>query len=210
MLLEPMLVHKAADAFRTISEVSQTLDVPQHVLRFWEGKFPAIKPLKRAGGRRYYRPEDIDLLRGIRTLLYGEGYTVKGVQKLLREGGAKHICEVGRIGVRKAGRPSVAAEPAQLVALRSAADSAEEFELTEEDGDDEALDEVQDETPDGDANEAPNQTQDYAPAAVPLNHRDKLEAALAELLALRDLLRVVRAPMDSGPAEDDSGAAEAA
>lgn len=77
---------KSADAFRTISEVADKLDIPQHVLRFWESKFSQVKPLKRGGGRRYYRPEDIDLLRRIRTLLYNEGYTIKGVQKLLREG----------------------------------------------------------------------------------------------------------------------------
>ncbi len=80
---------KSAAAFRTISEVSNDLDVPPHVLRFWESKFAQVKPLKRGGGRRYYRPEDIDLLRSIRELLYTEGYTIKGVQKLLREGGAK-------------------------------------------------------------------------------------------------------------------------
>ncbi|MEE8188182.1 MAG: MerR family transcriptional regulator [Kiloniellales bacterium] len=77
---------KSAAAFRTISEVSQELEVPQHVLRFWESKFTPVKPLKRGGGRRYYRPEDIDLLRRIRNLLYTEGYTIKGVQRLLREG----------------------------------------------------------------------------------------------------------------------------
>lgn len=86
---------KSAAAFRTISEVSQQLDVPQHVLRFWETKFPQIRPLKRGGGRRYYRPEDIDLLRRIRQLLYGEGYTIKGVQRLLRETGAKAVAEDG-------------------------------------------------------------------------------------------------------------------
>ncbi|MFT3808637.1 MAG: MerR family transcriptional regulator [Micropepsaceae bacterium] len=87
---------KSPDAFRTISEVSSDLDVPQHVLRFWEGKFAQIKPLKRGGGRRYYRPEDVDLLRGIQHLLYGDGYTIKGVQKLLRENGVKHVVAAGR------------------------------------------------------------------------------------------------------------------
>jgi len=82
---------KAPDAFRTIREVSEELDVPQHVLRFWESKFTQIKPLKRGGGRRYYRPDDIVLLRRIRALLYVEGYTIKGVQKLLREGGARAL-----------------------------------------------------------------------------------------------------------------------
>jgi len=80
---------KSAAAFRTISEVASQLDLPQHVLRFWETKFPQIKPLKRGGGRRYYRPEDVDLLRRIRALLYDDGYTIRGVQKLLRQNGSK-------------------------------------------------------------------------------------------------------------------------
>ena len=77
---------KSASAFRTISEVADELDIPQHVLRFWETKFPQIRPLKRGGGRRYYRPEDVDLLRQVSSLLYREGYTIRGAQKLLREG----------------------------------------------------------------------------------------------------------------------------
>jgi DNA-binding transcriptional MerR regulator len=80
---------KSAAAFRTISEVASELDVPSHVLRFWETKFSQVRPLKRGGGRRYYRPEDITLLRRIRSLLYDDGYTIKGVQKLLREGGLR-------------------------------------------------------------------------------------------------------------------------
>ena len=80
-------VRKAPTAFRTISEVADDLHIPQHVLRFWETKFPQLKPLKRGGGRRYYRPEDIGLLRRISDLLYTQGYTIKGVQRLLREGG---------------------------------------------------------------------------------------------------------------------------
>lgn len=76
---------KSATAFRTISEVADELDVAQHVLRFWESKFPQVKPLKRGGGRRYYRPEDVSLLRDIQSLLYKEGYTIKGAQKLLRQ-----------------------------------------------------------------------------------------------------------------------------
>lgn len=85
----PRRVEKSAAAFRTISEVAEELDVPQHVLRFWETRFPPVRPLKRGGGRRYYRPEDIDLLRRIRDLLYDQGYTIKGVQRLLREGALK-------------------------------------------------------------------------------------------------------------------------
>jgi DNA-binding transcriptional MerR regulator len=89
-------VNKAPDAFRTISEVAEELDLPQHVLRFWESRFPHIKPLKRGGGRRFYRPEDIDLLRGIRRLLYADGYTIKGVQRILREQGVRTVQSVGQ------------------------------------------------------------------------------------------------------------------
>jgi DNA-binding transcriptional MerR regulator len=89
---------KSAEAFRTISEVALELDVPQHVLRFWESRFAQIKPVKRAGGRRYYRPDDIDLLKGIRALLYNDGFTIKGVQKVLKERGLRHVAEVGRGG----------------------------------------------------------------------------------------------------------------
>ncbi len=89
-------MEKTADAFRTISEVAQDLDLPQHVLRFWETRFVQIKPLKRGGGRRYYRREDIELLRAIRQLLYGEGYTIKGVQKILKEQGARGVVATWR------------------------------------------------------------------------------------------------------------------
>jgi len=82
---------KSASAFRTISEVAAELDIQAHVLRFWETKFAQVKPLKRGGGRRYYRPDDIDLIRRIRDLLYTDGYTIKGVQKLLRDGGVKAL-----------------------------------------------------------------------------------------------------------------------
>ena len=83
--------HKAPDAFRSISEVADELDLPQHVLRFWESRFRDIKPMKRGGGRRYYRPDDVNLLRGIRHLLYGEGYTIRGVQRILKEHGIKSV-----------------------------------------------------------------------------------------------------------------------
>jgi DNA-binding transcriptional MerR regulator len=87
---------KSPEAFRTISEVAAELDVPQHVLRFWETKFAPVRPLKRGGGRRYYRPGDLDLLRGIHALLYRDGLTIKGVQKILRERGPRYVMEVGR------------------------------------------------------------------------------------------------------------------
>lgn len=89
---------KAPDAFRTISEVADDLDVPQHVLRFWESRFNQIRPMKRAGGRRYYRADDVDLLRGIRQLLYGEGYTIRGVQRILKDHGVKFVQTVWQEG----------------------------------------------------------------------------------------------------------------
>ena len=92
---------KAPDAFRTISEVADDLDIPQHVLRFWESRFAHIKPMKRAGGRRYYRPDDVDLLRGIRHLLYGEGYTIRGVQRILKEHGVKFVQGVWQAGAEQ-------------------------------------------------------------------------------------------------------------
>jgi DNA-binding transcriptional MerR regulator len=89
---------KAPDAFRIISEVADDLDVPQHVLRFWESRFPQIRPMKRGGGRRYYRPDDIGLLKGIRHLLYSEGYTIRGVQRILREQGVGFVQTVWQEG----------------------------------------------------------------------------------------------------------------
>lgn len=86
-------MQKSSSAFRTISEVATELDVPKHVLRFWEGKFNQLRPMKRGGGRRYYRPEDVDLLRGIRWLLYSDGYTIKGVQRILRDNGVRFVKE---------------------------------------------------------------------------------------------------------------------
>lgn len=105
---------KSAAAFRTISEVAGELDVPPHVLRFWETKFAQVKPLKRGGGRRYYRPEDVGLLRAIRDLLYTDGYTIKGVQKLLREGGVKAVTGAGAPETAAENRPmpvEIAARP---------------------------------------------------------------------------------------------------
>ena len=101
---------KSPDAFRTISEVAEDLDLPQHVLRFWETRFNQIRPLKRGGGRRYYRPDDVDLLKGIRHLLYGEGYTIKGVQRILKSEGVRFVQGVGR------GEESVAAPSPEMQA----------------------------------------------------------------------------------------------
>jgi len=88
-------LNKSPDAFRTISEVADDLNLPQHVLRFWETRFSQIKPMKRGGGRRYYRPDDVDLLKGIRHLLYEEGYTIRGVQRILREQGNRFVIGIG-------------------------------------------------------------------------------------------------------------------
>jgi DNA-binding transcriptional MerR regulator len=113
---------KAPEAFRTISEVADELEVPKHVLRFWEAKFAQLKPMKRGGGRRYYRPEDVALLRGIRFLLYDDGYTIRGVQKILREHGPRFVMDFRRVAEEEeqddampAPReiPDIAAEAAQ-------------------------------------------------------------------------------------------------
>jgi DNA-binding transcriptional MerR regulator len=113
---------KAPEAFRTISEVADELEVPKHVLRFWEAKFTQLKPMKRGGGRRYYRPEDVALLRGIRFLLYNDGYTIRGVQKILREHGPRFVMDFRRMADREEDEdamgsrhqiPDIAAEAAQ-------------------------------------------------------------------------------------------------
>ncbi len=93
---EEDVVDKSPDAFRTISEVAEDLDLPHHVLRFWETRFAQIKPLKRGGGRRYYRPDDVALIMGLKALLYGQGYTIKGVQRILKEQGVKTVQAIGR------------------------------------------------------------------------------------------------------------------
>ena len=101
-MLAPLATRaKSPEAFRTISEVAAELDVPQHVLRFWETRFAQVRPVKRAGARRYYRPEDVDLLRGIRALLYVEGFTIRGVQKVLRDKGLRHVAGIGRASIRQ-------------------------------------------------------------------------------------------------------------
>jgi DNA-binding transcriptional MerR regulator len=122
---------KTEDAFRTISEVADELGVQKHVLRFWEGRFPQIRPMKRGGGRRYYRPEDVALLRGINRLLRNESYTIKGVQKILREQGVEHVKEIGTgaatqaaagsgAGAKKRGRAGAGAGAAASAAAAGA------------------------------------------------------------------------------------------
>ncbi len=117
---------KSASAFRTISEVADELEVPQHVLRFWETKFPQVRPLKRGGGRRYYRPEDVELLRQIRSLLYHEGYTIKGVQRLMREGSLKErvdaleadTIDLSHLGAAERRKREIESAIVQLTSLR--------------------------------------------------------------------------------------------
>jgi DNA-binding transcriptional MerR regulator len=157
-------VEKAPDAFRTISEVAEELDVPQHVLRFWESRFREIRPMKRGGGRRYYRPDDVDLLRGIRHLLYGEGYTIRGVQRLLKEQGQRFVQNVWQPGApQPTHQPSEDApdEPAGLT-----------------------------EAPGGDDERAGRSERAAAPPAAGLPREQvlKLHAALHELTESRKLL----------------------
>jgi DNA-binding transcriptional MerR regulator len=157
-------VEKAPDAFRTISEVAEELDVPQHVLRFWESRFREIRPMKRGGGRRYYRPDDIDLLRGIRHLLYGEGYTIRGVQRLLREQGVRFVQSVWQPGA-----PQPTLQPA---------------ETASDDGIDESDEDEQDEASDA----GPAAPRVVAPAGLTREDRQKLQAALQELTECKRLL----------------------
>lgn len=142
---------KAPDAFRTISEVAEELEVPQHVLRFWETRFSQIKPMKRSGGRRYYRPDDVDLLRGIRRLLYGEGYTIRGVQRILKAHGIKSVqslTENAAVVFGPIERTAPARAPGddddRIEDMHDVADEAEDEtddDLEEAAGDDEALEE---------------------------------------------------------------------
>ncbi len=133
---QPPRARKAPSAFRTISEVADDLHIPQHVLRFWETKFPQLKPLKRGGGRRYYRPEDIHLLRRVSDLLYTQGYTIKGVQRLLREGGLDEA--VAASNAPPAVEPAVEPPETGVSALRAILEELEDIsaslhDLLEED-----------------------------------------------------------------------------
>lgn len=127
-------MEKAPDAFRTISEVADDLDIPQHVLRFWETRFSQIKPMKRSGGRRYYRPDDVDLLKGIRHLLYGEGYTIRGVQRILKEQGVRSVQGLASGDVVADARPrAMEAERADEVDEPIDQEDEDEIEADEED-----------------------------------------------------------------------------
>ena len=126
-------MEKSPDAFRTISEAADELDLPQHVLRFWETRFSTIKPLKRGGGRRYYRPEDVLLLKGIRHLLYDQGFTIKGVQKILKDHGARHVAAIGGGGPVEA-LPLPAPESPAEGPETAGADRARDADLTPRSG----------------------------------------------------------------------------
>jgi DNA-binding transcriptional MerR regulator len=182
-------VDKAPEAFRTISEVADDLDVPQHVLRFWETRFPQIRPMKRGGGRRYYRPDDIDLLRGIRHLLYGQGYTIRGVQRILREQGQRFVQAVWQEGAPQppVGRGGEDAEERTgergLFGLWPAMGAQEEIEPGGDDHEDAAAE---------GAGPAPH-VRLAAPPKPPapslsLEDRQRLRAALDDLVACRKLL----------------------
>jgi DNA-binding transcriptional MerR regulator len=181
---------KAPDAFRTISEVADDLDIPQHVLRFWETRFPQIKPMKRSGGRRYYRPEDVDLLRGIRRLLYGEGYTIRGVQRILKEHGVKAV--QGLLDGSSA-LPAFAAAGDEGIGAGGGAGA--------EAGDEELVADAGDEDEEAVPAEASSQAPTSAPSAAAATSatdrasaharkldRARLEAVLQELVACRQML----------------------
>jgi DNA-binding transcriptional MerR regulator len=181
-------VSKGPDAFRTISEVAEELELPQHVLRFWETRFAQIKPLKRGGGRRYYRPDDVDLLRGIRHLLYGEGYTIRGVQRILHEQGQRFVVSAGK---------------GELVGLQALApvNGDEPHELDEYA--EPAIDEASD---NGEAGEPAFDPREFRPATrsngahdearavdgLTADDLDRLRSTLAELLELKRLLDQAR------------------
>ena len=178
---------KSPDAFRTISEVADDLDLPQHVLRFWETRFAQIRPLKRGGGRRYYRPDDVELLRGIRHLLYGQGFTIKGVQRILKEQGVRTVQAIGR-GEGSApapGRP-VAGDSRMAVAAPPAGVVVPDHE-------------VEDDGPDGEdeptAHDAGRQAAGPAGLLPPEVVR-RLQYALSELSECRRLIAVARGGRD--------------
>lgn len=184
---------KSPEAFRTISEVADTLDVPPHVLRFWETRFTQVKPVKRGGGRRYYRPEDVRLLRGIRGLLYDDGMTIKGVQKILREKGVRHVIGLGTIpetAPESVAAPGPAAKPAarKPAAGRSAAPARPQADLFTEPAADvltaTAAEEEGDVTSEVETTTAAAASAGAAPAA---NARS-LKALVAELEALRAVM----------------------
>lgn len=144
---------KAPDAFRTISEVADELDIPQHVLRFWETRFTQIKPMKRSGGRRYYRPDDVDLLRGIRRLLYGEGYTIRGVQRILKEHGIKSVQRLSEAGLSASALTAAAFGSPERAAPRVPAHDEQDDALLDDEVDSDDVDDDEDAVDDDTADE---------------------------------------------------------
>jgi DNA-binding transcriptional MerR regulator len=183
---------KAPDAFRTISEVAQELDIPQHVLRFWETRFSQIKPMKRSGGRRYYRPDDVDLLKGIRRLLYGEGYTIRGVQRILKEHGVKSVQGLAdsaaavSFGAIEDAVGASLMEPEEETGVRGARDSDDDdYQGEEEEGIDFRFSETDDEEI---LNTFRKGGTPAAPAGPSAIDRERLGRVLAELIACREML----------------------
>lgn len=183
---------KAPDAFRTISEVAQELDIPQHVLRFWETRFSQIKPMKRSGGRRYYRPDDVDLLKGIRRLLYGEGYTIRGVQRILKEHGVKSVQGLAdsaaavSFGAIEDAVGASLMEPEEETGVRGARDSDDDdYQGEEEEGIDFRFSETDDEEILTTFRKGGTPAAPAGPSAI---DRERLGGVLAELIACREML----------------------
>ena len=180
---------KAPDAFRTISEVAEELDLPQHVLRFWETRFSQIKPMKRGGGRRYYRPEDVDLLRGIRLLLYGEGFTIRGVQRLLKEHGIGFVAAAGQTGSVQRVTVAEREEPRLARPSRASPATRIEPEMDTPAGPDDAEDEPLPERQPAAQAAAPTLPPSYK---LPVQDRRRLEFVLADLEEAKRLLDQAR------------------
>jgi DNA-binding transcriptional MerR regulator len=180
-------LEKAPDAFRTISEVADEIDVPQHVLRFWESRFPQIRPMKRGGGRRYYRPDDVDLLRGVRHLLYGEGYTIRGVQRILREQGVGFVQDVWQAQAEQPPPDLDEDRPAGDVALPSAAERLEPnlFSIAGKPGEAAPPSPPPLQAP---LHAGPQTAAQAAPPRLGGEDRRKLQGALDELVACRRLI----------------------
>ena len=181
---------KAPDAFRTISEVAQELDIPQHVLRFWETRFSQIKPMKRSGGRRYYRPDDVDLLKGIRRLLYGEGYTIRGVQRILKEHGVKSVQGLAdssaavSFGAIEDAIGASLMEPEEETGVRGTRDTDDDdFQGEESEGIDFRFSETDDEDI-----LTTFRKGGTAPAGPSALDRERLGRALSDLVACREML----------------------
>jgi len=170
-------LEKEPEAFRTISEVGEELDVPQHVLRFWETRFSQIRPMKRGGGRRYYRVNDIDLLKGIRQLLYGKGYTIKGVQRILKERGVAHVTDIGRGDEQETSKPPAGTVRQASPVLARASDHTPPPPNATSGGSMRAS-----------AGQALGMREDKPPTVLSDIKREELELALADLAAAKRLL----------------------